>query len=550
MLLDYIANRNLFVSIIIGYFNARSNICCPSDKTTYEGKKLESLTSQCGQPNLVMNSGIHSSLHSNCHHQIIHAIFNLKIFYPPPYQRVVWHYQDANNDLIQRSISQFNWKRAFSNKGVNKQISIFNETILNIMTNFIPHETKFFNDWEPPWINNKVKTMIQEKNKIYQLYLKNKSYRLATKLKTMQNLIYETLESCKSKYYENISKKLCSKATAPKHYWSLLKTMLNDKKVPCIPPIFHDNKFITDFSKKADLFNSFFAKQCSIIENNSVLPSSNNPITYQYLANIEFTKDDIKRIICKLDPNKAHGHDTISIRMLRMPGDAIIEPLFKIFKNCLKCGIFPDDWKKGNIVSIFKKGDKQNIKNYCPVSLLPICSKIFERIIYDNTLKCFLDNNLISPKQSGFRPGDSCINQLLSITHDIFTSFDNGLEVRGVFLDVSKAFDKVRHDGLIYKLKQNGIKDKLLCILIDFLNNRQQREVLNGQFSSWTKVNAGVPQGSILGPLLFLIYINDLPNGLESNPKLLADDTSLFATVKDITTSTVSLNSDLTKIPE
>ena len=96
-------------------------------------------------------------------------------------------------------------------------------------------------------------------------------------------------------------------------------------------------------------------------------------------------------------------------------------------------------------------------------------------------LKYFLDNNLVSPKQSGFRPGDSCINQLLPITH-IF--FDNGLEVRGVFLDISKAFDKVWHDGLIYKLKQNGIKDKLLCLLIDFLKNRQQRVVLNGQSSS------------------------------------------------------------------
>ena len=210
----------------------------------------------------------------------------------------------------------------------------------------------------------------------------------------------------------------------------------------------------------------------------------------------------------------------ISIRMLKVSGDAIIEPLFKIFKNCLKCGIFPDDWKKGNIVPIFKKGDKQNIKNYRPVSLLPICSKIFERIIYDNMLKYFLDNNLITPKQSGFRPGDSCINQLLSITHDIFTSFDNGLEVRGVFLDISKAFDKVWHDALIYKLKQNGIKDKLLCLLLDFLKNRQQRVVLNDQSSSWTKGNAVVPQGSILGPLLVLIYINDLPNGLQSNPKL------------------------------
>ena len=198
----------------------------------------------------------------------------------------------------------------------------------------------------------------------------------------------------------------------------------------------------------------------------SVLSSSTIPVTDQYLANIEFTKDDIKRFICKLDPNKGHGHDMISIRILKMSSDAIIEPLslFKIFKNCLKCEIFANDWKKGNIVPIFKKGDKENIKNYRLVSLLPICSRIFERIIYNNMLKYFLDNNLITPKQSGFRPGDSCINQLLSITHDIFTSFDNGLEVRGVFLDISKAFDKVWHDGLIYKLKQNNIKDKLLCL--------------------------------------------------------------------------------------
>ena len=134
---------------------------------------------------------------------------------------------------------------------------------------------------------------------------------VATNIETLQNLIYETLESCKSKYYENISKKLCSKAIAPKYYWSLLKPMLNDKKVPCIPPIF--TKLFTDFRKKADLFNSFFAKQCSIPENSSVLPSSTIPVTDQYLANTEFTKDDIKRIICKLDPNNAHGHDMISI---------------------------------------------------------------------------------------------------------------------------------------------------------------------------------------------------------------------------------------------
>ena len=165
--------------------------------------------------------------------------------------------------------------------------------------------------------------------------------------------------------------------------------MLNNKKVPWISPIFHDSKFATDFSKKVNLINYFFAKQFSIIENSSVLTSLTIPVTYQYLAKIEFTKDDIKRIICKLDSNKAHGHDMISICMLKVSRGAIIEPLFKISKNCLKCRIFSDGWKKGNIIPIFKKRDKQNIKNYGPVSLLPICSKVFERIIYDNMLKYF-----------------------------------------------------------------------------------------------------------------------------------------------------------------
>ena len=153
-----------------------------------------------------------------------------------------------------------------------------------------------------------------------------------------------------------------------------------------------------------------------------------------------------------------------------------------------------------------------------------------------------LKTNLVS------NPGDSCINQLLSITHEIFTFFDNGLEVRSVFLDISKAFHKVWHEGLIFKLKQNGISGELLHILSDFLSNRKQRVVLNGKNWSWTNVHAGVPQGSILGPLLFLIYINDLSDNLTSNAKLFADDTSLFSVVHDVNTSAKELNDDLKKV--
>ena len=126
----------------------------------------------------------------------------------------------------------------------------------------------------------------------------------------------------------------------------------------------------------------------------------------------------------------------------------------------------------------------------------------------------FIENDLISQHQPGFKPGDSCINQLLSITHEIYQSFDEGFDVRSVLLDTSKAFDEVWHNGLIFKLKKNGISGNLLNLLSNFLRNKKQRVVLTGETFSWADVNAGVPQGSILCPLLFLIYINDLADGL------------------------------------
>ena len=160
----------------------------------------------------------------------------------------------------------------------------------------------------------------------------------------------------------------------------------------------------------------------------------------------------------------------------------------------------------------------------------------------------FIEKDLISQHQSGFKPGNSCINQLLSITHEIYQSFDEDFDVCSVFLDISKVFDKLWHNGLTFKLKQNGISGSLLNLLSNFLRNRKQRVVLNGQTSSWTDVNAGVPQGSILGPLIFLIYINHLSDGLSSNAKLFADDPSLFSVVHNANTAANELNNDLIKI--
>ena len=214
--------------------------------------------------------------------------------------------------------------------------------------------------------------------------------------------------------------------------------------------------------------------------------------------------------------------------------NSIYKPLQLTFRSCIENGKFRSEWKKANFVPVHEKGNKQTFENYRPVSLLPICGKICECLIYNSLFEFFIANELVSSNQSGFKPGDSCINQLLSITHEIYKSFDDGYEV---FLDTSKAFDKISHNGLTYKLKQNGVSGDLLNLIIAFHDASKQRVVWNGQYSSWASIKTGVPQGSILGPFFFLIFVHNLSDNLISNPKLFADDASVILVVQDITLS-------------
>ena len=170
---------------------------------------------------------------------------------------------------------------------------------------------------------------------------------------------------------------------------------------------------------------------------------------------------------------------------------------------------------------------------------MPISSKIFERLIFNSLYKSVEGKSFFCSNQSGFRKTDSCIIQLLSIVHEIYESFDNFpfLETRSKFLNMSEAFDRVWHEGLIYKLKTIGVSNNLLTLFQSFLDNGYQRVLLNGQKSHWALLKAGVPQSSLLGPLLYLIYTNDLPNDLISNAKLFADDTSILSIVNHINVS-------------
>ena len=236
--------------------------------------------------------------------------------------------------------------------------------------------------------------------------------------------------------------------------------------------------------------------------------------------------------------------------MVKICDDSIKKPLSIIYKNCITTGIYPNAWKWSIIVPIHKKGDKQFVNNYRPVSLLPIFGKVFEKILFNSIFEYLQENCLLCDNQSGFQPSDSCEYQLLSIVHDIYASFDCNppKDVRGIFLDISKAFDRVWHEGLIYKMKCIDITGMPLKLLQNFLQDWHQWVLLNGQCSSWAPVFAGVPQGSVLGPLFFLIYINDLTKDISSTNKLFADDTSMFSIVIDIDISKYELNSDLRKI--
>ena len=185
----------------------------------------------------------------------------------------------------------------------------------------------------------------------------------------------------------------------------------------------------------------------------------------------------ILSIICIFDVSKAHGSDNVSVRIVKICDESLVKPLFNIFQFSLETGNFPSYWKRGNIVPVHKKGNKDLINNYRPVSLLPIFSKI-----YDTLCNYFKGNDLFSKSQSGFGKDGSCVSQLLSIMHEIFKGFDANpsLDTCGIFLGISKAFDRVCHEDLTFKLRSYGISDSLLPLFNSFLFERLQRVVLNG----------------------------------------------------------------------
>lgn len=290
--------------------------------------------------------------------------------------------------------------------------------------------------------------------------------------------------------------------------------------------------------------NNFFSSIASF-DTEPELPDV-PPLAPCELSDIVVTEQDVIDHFQLLNVNKPAGPDKLPPKFLKAIFPSLVTPLTLLFNKSLQKGILPSDWKLANVSPIYKgKGDQDNVTNYRPISVTNCFSKILEKIIFKYLYNFIHDNNILTDHQSGFRNKDSTINQLLLIYDEIVKNLDKGKDVRFIFCDVSKAFDRVWHKGLLYKLRKYGIKGNLYNWFNSYLTDRKQRVGINGYYSSWNTINAGVPQGSILGPFLFLLFVNDIVDVVANKIKLFADDTCLYCIVDDEISAAESLNQDL-----
>ena len=367
--------------------------------------------------------------------------------------------------------------------------------------------------------------------------------------KRYRNDLTNKIRTRKEEYRLDIENKINTDETqGSKIWWKLVNQFTIKKGLSSsdIPPIQFENKVYYLSEEKADVFNTYFV-------NNSTLNGTDDelPILEEsgvILPQLVITEEMILDVIKNLNPNKAVGPDLVHNKLLIKGADVIAKPLEILLNRSLNEEKFPAQWKLANVTPIYKKGERDLCGNYRPVSLLSCVGKIMERCVQNHIFRFLKSNNLLTSCQSGFIPGDSTTFQLLVMYDDFCKSLDNKITTQSVFFDISKAFDKVWHKGLIYKLHCIGIRGKLLKWFSDYLFDRKQAVVIKGKTSSYRSISAGVPQGSVLGPLLFLIYINDIVKDIESIVKLFADDTSMYLSLEDKEERSRLLNSDLHKI--
>ena len=338
--------------------------------------------------------------------------------------------------------------------------------------------------------------------------------------------------------------------------WNVINelTSHNSGKSTNIFEIKVDNKIASNPMDIAETINDHFTNIAQVLAQDIpvvyVNPESYlEPTDHSFSLQIQ-SVDIVSNVLSKTDEKKATGLDMIPSKFLKMAANIIAPSLTKLFSKTILTGIYPNDWKTAKVTPLFKKGIQSDPNNYRPISVIPIISKVFERIVYNQLFHYNLDDNkLLLGCQSGFHSLHSMLKALLEATNAWSVIIDNGLLNGVVFTDLTNAFNTIDHEIILHKMSYLGVDQAAIKWFSSYLSGQIQRCNVSGKLSSACTLSCGMPQGSILGPLLFLIYINDLPNSLQGAiPRMFADDTNLTLSAKTLTELKLALTPELNNL--
>ena len=382
-------------------------------------------------------------------------------------------------------------------------------------------------EWKCP-LPVEIRTLIKNKSRLWTRYVETKDENIFNKFKVIRNKVRNETRKIIRAEQNEIAK--LSKNN-PKKFWNYVKS--KTKSFSSIGDLKYKNKngkecIAKTNVDKSDAFCNYFSSVFTRENDDNFEKLESKQINE--MTDIVFNVENIKLKLQNLNVNKSSGPDNIHPKILNEANDVLALPLKILFETSFKLKMLPHDWRSANISAIFKKGSKLDIQNYRPVSLTCICCKLMESVLRDEIFKFFIENKLFSQAQFGFIKGRSTVLQLLKVLDNWTELLEAGGQIDVIYTDFEKAFDKVPHKRLISKLKSYKINQKIIDWIESFLSLRKQRVKINGVFSNWQDVISEIPQGSILGPLLFIIYINDLIENCKKGSKLYlyADDAKLF----------------------
>ena len=395
-----------------------------------------------------------------------------------------------------------------------------------------------------PWLTGKIRKLIKQKHRAFK---KAKSANIDTAWEKYRQLKGTVQRECRRAYWSYIDDVLkpSMEDGNNKPFWRFVKSRRQDNIG--VSDLRVGSTLHNDNQEKAEILNDQFTSVFSKEDNSPLPPIPDRGIPD--ISNIKITAEGVTKLLKNIKVDKASGPDLIPNYILKNCSSELSPALTSIFQQSLDTGDVPSDWRNASIAPVFKKGDRHTAANYRPVSLTSVCCKLLEHIICRHMMNHLEDNHILTSLQHGFRSGHSCETQLLVTMDDLLKNIDKQGQTDMTILDFSKAFDVVPHKRLLHKLEKYGITGKTHGWIRSFLSDRLQKVVVNGESSKRSPVMSGVPQGTVLGPILFLLYINDLPECVRSQVRLFADDCLLYRKIKSFQDQ-VDLQRDLTALQD